>query len=180
MGYLQIWYRLSTNVKDNIGHANVATMAKSQLMSMLQSCSYENILGQGQYKLNVRKADYKVLQSHKVNTKNCCNPEKWTLQTLVMKRQALVFFCSLLVKFVVYVQILQSFVVQLYSMSDFLQFFCSLLWSICNLVIYIGLLQSINNLLQPVSVSFPFQDMQFPFLVKFLTIPQLQPLLLTF
>ena len=61
MGYLQIWYRLSTNVKDNIGHANVATMAKSQLMSMLQSCSYENILGQGQYKLNVRKADYKVL-----------------------------------------------------------------------------------------------------------------------
>jgi hypothetical protein len=61
MGYLKICYRLSTNMKDNLGHANVATMTKSQLMSMLQSCSYENIHGQGQYKFNVRKADYKVL-----------------------------------------------------------------------------------------------------------------------
>ena len=53
----------SSNGKDNLWHdiiAKVATMAKSQLISILQSGSLEPIHSQGHYKLNVRKADYNL------------------------------------------------------------------------------------------------------------------------
>ena len=60
----------STNLKDNLQHditANVARMAKSQLISIIQSCSHEHIHSQGHYKPNIRKVDNKGLWSQEVD-----------------------------------------------------------------------------------------------------------------
>ena len=62
--WLSFWIDSTTNVKDKHRHDNtakVATMAKSQLNSILQSCPHEPLHSQGHSKLNVRKADYKLL-----------------------------------------------------------------------------------------------------------------------
>ena len=51
------------DVKDNLGHdikTNDAAVAKCQLL-ILEPYSHEHIHGQGQHKLCVKKADYRLL-----------------------------------------------------------------------------------------------------------------------
>ena len=62
--FLNTKWRLKRREEDKLMHnitAKVATMAKSQLIPILQSCHHEPIHSQGHYKLNVRKADYTLL-----------------------------------------------------------------------------------------------------------------------
>ena len=84
--------------KDKHRHDIIAKvcMQKSQIKSMLQSCPPESLHSQGHSKLNVRKADYKVLYSQKADPTifvvsksghyNFCSLKKQTLQIVVVSR----------------------------------------------------------------------------------------------
>ena len=102
---------------DIIAKVCMQPQQKSQIKSMLQSCHPESLHSQGHSKLNVRKADYKVLysqkadtttfvvsksrhykllQSQEADTTNFCSLKKLALQTLLQSQKAdTTNFCSL-------------------------------------------------------------------------------------